>query len=64
MGVYVGISWTEYAHLAADQGLAAGPYTAQGAVLSVAAGRVSYHFGFKGPSMAIGAPTRKFRSRA
>ena len=55
MGAFIGISWTEYAQLAARQGGTAGPYTAQGAVLSVAAGRISYHFGFKGPSMAIGA---------
>ena len=55
MGVHVGISWTEYAQLAVIQGFAAGPYTAQGAVLSVAPGRISYHFGFKGPAVAYGA---------
>ena len=52
VAVHVGISWTEYARVAADH--SAGPYSAQGAVLSVAPGRVSYHFGLKGPSIAYG----------
>ena len=55
MAVHVGISWTEYARIAANHGVSAGPYSAQGAVLSVAPGRVSYHFGLKGPSVAYGA---------
>ena len=53
MGVFIGISWTEYARLAADSGVSVSAYTAQGAVLSVCPGRVSYHFGLKGPSMAV-----------
>lgn len=55
MGVHIGISWTEYARLTANQGITAGPYTAQGAVLSVAPGRISYHYGFKGSAVAYGA---------
>ena len=34
----MGISWTEYARLAAEAGSAVTAYTAQGAVLSVAPG--------------------------
>ena len=55
MGVFIGISWTEYAQLTRNHSPAAGSYTAQGAVLSVAPGRLSYHFGFKGPAIACGA---------
>lgn len=47
MGVYVGISWTEYHRLASLHNSPVVPYSAQGAVLSVACGRVSYHFGLK-----------------
>ena len=47
VGVFVGISWTEYARISEQAGLAMGAYTAQGAVLSVAAGRVSYHLGLR-----------------
>jgi hypothetical protein len=39
MGVFVGISWTEYIQLRAMHGVPVGTYTAQGAVLSVACGR-------------------------
>ena len=54
--MHIGISWTEYARIAADHRAGASPYSAQGAVLSVAPGRVSYHFGLKGPSVAYGVP--------
>ena len=36
-GVFVGISWTEYARLAVDAGSPVTAYTAQGAVLRCAA---------------------------
>eukprot|EP00883_Tetradesmus_obliquus_P011533 jgi/Sobl393_1/4315/SZX67650.1 len=52
-GVFVGISWAEYFQLGRQLGQAMGANTAQGAVLSVACGRVSYHFGLKGPSMSV-----------
>ncbi|DBA84018.1 TPA: hypothetical protein ACH3X1_006502 [Trebouxia sp. C0004] len=52
-GVFVGISWTEYAKMASTHGVPVGAYTTQSAVLSVAAGRISYHFGFKGPAVAM-----------
>jgi hypothetical protein len=45
-GVFIGISWTEYHALSRAHGVAAGPYSAQGAVLSVACGR----WGFGGLS--------------
>ncbi len=53
LGVFVGISWTEYGQLAGAAGTAVSAYTAQGAVLSVCPGRVSYHFGLKGPAVAL-----------
>jgi acyl transferase domain-containing protein/acyl-CoA synthetase (AMP-forming)/AMP-acid ligase II/NADPH:quinone reductase-like Zn-dependent oxidoreductase/acyl carrier protein len=57
-GVFFGTSWTEYSALAAQVAAAQGatqpaPYSAQGAVLSVAAGRVSYAFGLRGPSVVV-----------
>lgn len=53
LGVFVGISWTEYGQLAGAAGTAVSAYTAQGAVLSVCPGRVSYHYGLKGPAVAL-----------
>ncbi|PNH02167.1 Erythronolide synthase, modules 3 and 4, partial [Tetrabaena socialis] len=52
-GVFLGISWTEYHRLGQAHGAAMGPYGAQGAVLSVAAGRISYHLALNGPSLAV-----------
>ena len=42
-GVFVGISWTEYAKMASTHGVPVGAYTAQSAVLSVAAGQHIIH---------------------
>ncbi len=42
-GVFVGISWTEYAKMASTHGVPVGAYTAQSAVLSVAAGQHIVH---------------------
>ena len=39
-GVFVGVSWTEYAKLGGMHGMPVGAYTAQSAVLSVAAGKL------------------------
>lgn len=47
VGVYVGISWTEYSRITEQAGLAMGAYSAQSAVLSVAAGRISFHLGLR-----------------
>lgn len=52
-GVFVGISWTEYAQLAAAHGLPLSTYSAQGAVLSVGCGRISYHCALTGPSLCV-----------
>eukprot|EP00983_Pelagomonas_calceolata_P078530 1154291-Pelagomonas_calceolata.AAC.15 len=45
--VYVGISWSEYHNICVSHGANTGPYAAQGAVLSVAPGRISYTFGLQ-----------------
>ncbi|WP_406335261.1 beta-ketoacyl synthase N-terminal-like domain-containing protein [Streptomyces sp. NBC_00203] len=49
-GVFVGISGNEYAHLTAA---APDAWTATGAALSIAAGRLSYALDLRGPSLAI-----------
>ena len=53
-GVFIGITSSDYGRLAAASdpaGLDA--YTASGSALNVAAGRVSFVFGFNGPAMAV-----------
>ena len=55
VGVFVGISTPDYADLGkAHSGI--GVYTATGSALSVAAGRLSYFFGFGGPSVSGKGP--------
>ena len=49
-GVFVGISGNEYAHLTTA---APDAWTATGAALSVAAGRLSYTLDLRGPSLAV-----------
>ena len=57
VGVFVGISTPDYADLGkAHSGI--GVYTATGSALSVAAGRLSYFFGFGGPSISGKLPSR------
>jgi len=51
-GVFVGISTPDYAELAKRFGEVSA-YSATGSALSVAPGRISYLWGFKGPSVAI-----------
>jgi acyl transferase domain-containing protein len=54
VGVYVGISAVDYNKLASRLQLGLTAYSATGSLsLSVAAGRLSYSFGLKGPSLAI-----------
>ena len=48
MGVYVGIQQMEYGALAAPHIGAMGAFTATGTPFSVAAGRLSFHYGLKG----------------
>ncbi|KAL6765561.1 polyketide synthase [Haematococcus lacustris] len=52
-GVFVGISWCEYHQLSVAHGVAEGPYAAQGAVLSMACGRLSYTWSLSGPSLSV-----------
>jgi acyl transferase domain-containing protein len=54
VGVYVGISAVDYNKLTSRLQLSLTAYSATGSLsLSVAAGRLSYSFGLKGPSLAI-----------
>jgi len=53
--VYVGIQQMEYGVLAARHLPAMGAYAATGQPFSVAAGRLSFCFGFRGPAVR-GAP--------
>ena len=52
MGVYIGIQQMEYGQLAAPHLQKMGPFTATGGPFSVAAGRLSYIFGLKGPAVS------------
>ena len=51
--VYVGIQHMEYAALAAPHLRSIGPYSATSGSFSVAAGRISFAFGLKGPAVSI-----------
>lgn len=54
LGVFVGISALDYNKLSTRLQVGLTAYSATGSLsLSVAAGRVSYTFGFQGPAMAI-----------
>ena len=50
-GVYIGIQQMEYGNLAAAHISNMGAFTATGTPFSVAAGRISYTSGFKGPAV-------------
>ncbi|MEU2512011.1 beta-ketoacyl synthase N-terminal-like domain-containing protein [Streptomyces syringium] len=50
-GVYVGISAADYARIAERSPLSR--FSAVGASPSVAAGRLSYHFGLRGPALSV-----------
>eukprot|EP00963_Diacronema_lutheri_P014652 scaffold3494_cov878-Pavlova_lutheri.AAC.1 len=52
-GSFVGISMVEYALLLRLFGYPLTAYTATGGHLAVAAGRLSYTFGFRGPALSI-----------
>jgi acyl transferase domain-containing protein len=53
VGVYVGIQQMEYGGLAAPHLTSIGPYSATGGPFSVAAGRLSFTYGLKGPAVLI-----------
>ncbi|WP_151475721.1 type I polyketide synthase [Streptomyces albicerus] len=52
-GVFVGISGNEYAHLTTADLRAVDAWTATGAALSIAAGRLSYALDLRGPSLSV-----------
>ena len=52
-GVFVGVSSTDYARLTDKHLSGVTAYSATSSALSVAAGRVSYTFGFKGPCLSV-----------
>lgn len=52
VGVFVGVSGSEHT-LLPRQPRDAGPYTATGSAISVAAGRVAHTFGLRGPALAV-----------
>jgi len=52
-GVFVGVSSTDYARLTDKHLSSVTAYSATSSALSVAAGRVSYTFGFKGPCLSV-----------
>ncbi|KAF3885903.1 MULTISPECIES: type I polyketide synthase [Nostocales] len=51
-GVFIGAMWTDYANLVRQTGNIA-QHTATGQDLSIIANRISYIFGFAGPSMTV-----------
>ena len=52
-GIFVGIQQMEYGALALPHLHAIGPFSATGGPFSVAAGRLSYTYGFKGPAVSF-----------
>ncbi|MDQ0947708.1 acyl transferase domain-containing protein/thioesterase domain-containing protein [Streptomyces phaeochromogenes] len=52
-GVFVGISGNEYAHLTTADLHAVDAWTATGASMSIAAGRLSYALDLRGPSLSV-----------
>jgi polyketide synthase 13 len=53
VGVYVGVSNTDYGFLAVSDPTAAHPYAITGNATSIIANRVSYFYDFRGPSLAV-----------
>ena len=52
-GVFVGVSSADYGRLTDKHAVGVTAYNATSSALSVAAGRVSYTFGFKGPCLSV-----------
>lgn len=52
-GVFIGISGSDYQRILFNNPHAIDRYAATGGALSIAANRISYAFGFDGPSMAV-----------
>lgn len=52
-GIFIGISSNDYGHLQFNDPCLSDPYMGTGNALSIAANRLSYIFGFRGPSIAV-----------
>ena len=52
-GVFIGLSTNDYTAMEFNDAVAIDAYTGTGASASVAAGRISYQFDFRGPSLAV-----------
>jgi natural product biosynthesis luciferase-like monooxygenase protein len=52
-GVFIGISSNDYYQLQLSESALDDPYLGTGSALSIAANRLSYFFGFRGPSISI-----------
>ena len=52
-GVYIGIQQMEYGSLSSRHIINMGAFAATGSPFSVAAGRISYTFGYRGPAVAF-----------
>jgi amino acid adenylation domain-containing protein len=53
VGVFIGISTSDYAQLQAMRGGPSNGYRITGSAASIAANRISYHFDLRGPSLVI-----------
>lgn len=58
VGVYVGIQQMEYGGMAAPNLSKIGPFSATGGPFSVAAGRMSFVYGLKGPAVRPDLPKK------
>ncbi|MGD9365527.1 MAG: SDR family NAD(P)-dependent oxidoreductase [Desulfobacteraceae bacterium] len=53
IGLFVGMMWNDYSHLANQMGFMKGQYKGPGSLFWAVANRVSYEMNFRGPSMAV-----------
>ena len=53
LGVYVGISGSDFVQMQARAGASPGAYAGTGGAVSVAAGRIAYVLGARGPALAV-----------
>ena len=53
VGVYVGIQQMEYGGMSAPYLMSIGPFSATGGHFSFAAGRMTFTYGFNGPTASI-----------
>lgn len=53
VGVFIGISHSDYAHMQMNDYAYSDAYVATGSSFSIAANRISYFYGFRGPSISV-----------